>query len=138
MHGMPLAEAGQEFILFSWKLLVCDLFIALYVLAVSVYIILIGCNVTTPVVISALFTWVDRCLLISPISPSELTSPVPHTNRMVTGLLFGVVILSPLLTLVQTALSWRTIQALENQMVERHEEFVKYYLGALRTVKSKA
>jgi hypothetical protein len=50
------AEAGQEFILFSWKLVLCDLFVLLYVLTVSLYILLVGTSVTTPTVISAIFT----------------------------------------------------------------------------------
>jgi hypothetical protein len=53
------AEAGQEFILFSWKLVLCDLFVLLYVLTVSMYILLVGTSVTTPTVISAIFTCVQ-------------------------------------------------------------------------------
>ena len=50
------AEAGQEFILFSWMLVLCDLFILLYVLTVSLYILLVGTSVMTPTVISVVFT----------------------------------------------------------------------------------
>jgi hypothetical protein len=53
---MSSAEAGQEFILFSWKLVACDFFIALYVLFVSAYVIILGSSITTPVVISGIFT----------------------------------------------------------------------------------
>jgi hypothetical protein len=53
-----VAEAGQEFILFSWKLVLCDLFVLLYVLTVSLYILLVGTSVRTPTVVSAVFTCV--------------------------------------------------------------------------------
>jgi hypothetical protein len=49
---------GQEFILWSWTLVVCDLFIALYVLSVSFYVLLLGINITTDIVISAILTCV--------------------------------------------------------------------------------
>jgi hypothetical protein len=48
--------AGQEFILFSWRLVLCDAFIMLYILIITFYLLLLGSNLTTNVVTSALFT----------------------------------------------------------------------------------
>jgi hypothetical protein len=50
------AVAGQEFILFSWRLVLCDAFIMLYILIITFYLLLLGSNLTTNVVTSALFT----------------------------------------------------------------------------------
>jgi hypothetical protein len=49
---------GQEFMLFSWKLVLCDAFIMLYVLIITTYLLLLGSNLTTNVVISAILTYV--------------------------------------------------------------------------------
>jgi hypothetical protein len=54
-----LAEVGQEFILFSWRLVLCDAFIMLYILIITFYLLLLGSNLTTNVVTSAVFTYVQ-------------------------------------------------------------------------------
>jgi hypothetical protein len=58
LYSRRRAVVGQEFILWSWTLVVCDLFIALYVLSVSFYVLLLGINITTDIVISAILTCV--------------------------------------------------------------------------------
>ena len=45
---------GQEFFLFSWRLVACDLLLALYLLFISFFTILLGANVTTNVVTNSL------------------------------------------------------------------------------------
>jgi hypothetical protein len=50
-------------------------------------------------------------------------------DRMVTGVVFESCVFSPLVTLLQGALSARTIQSLEAELLERHEEFLLYYKG---------
>jgi hypothetical protein len=57
------AVAGQEFILFSWRLVMCDAFIMLYILIITFYLLLLGSNLTTNVVISAVFTYVNETTL---------------------------------------------------------------------------
>jgi hypothetical protein len=47
--------AGQEYFLFSWRLVACDLVLALYLLAVSFFVVLLGADITTNVVTNALF-----------------------------------------------------------------------------------
>jgi hypothetical protein len=49
---------GQEFLLFSWKLVLCDAFIAIYVLSVSLFVLLLSADITSNVVISTLLTCV--------------------------------------------------------------------------------
>ena len=48
-------SVGQEFLLFSWKLVLCDLALAFYLLFISFFILLLGQDVTTNVVETALF-----------------------------------------------------------------------------------
>jgi hypothetical protein len=45
----------QEFFLFSWTLVLCDLLLLLYLLAISLFILLLGSGLTTNVVINTLF-----------------------------------------------------------------------------------
>jgi hypothetical protein len=47
---------GQEFMLFSWRLVLCDAFIMFYILVITAYLLLLGSNLTTNVVVSALLT----------------------------------------------------------------------------------
>jgi hypothetical protein len=120
-------EAGQEFILFSWKLVLCDLFVLLYVLTVSLYILLVGTSVTTPTVISAIFTCVQPDMLVM---CCLLMLLLVCQRRMITGVVFNMVVVSPGLSLLQAILSSQTIRSLERELVEGHERFIKYYLVA--------
>jgi hypothetical protein len=51
------------------------------------------------------------------------------THSMSTGVLFGTLILSPLITVLQATLSWSTIRSIEALLKKRHEGFIKYYQG---------
>jgi hypothetical protein len=49
-----MTVAGQEFVLQSRRLVLCDAFVVLYILVITIYLLLLGSNLTTDVVISAL------------------------------------------------------------------------------------
>jgi hypothetical protein len=55
---LSLPVVGQEFLLFSWKLVLCDVIIAIYVLSVSLFVLLLSADINSNVVISALLTCV--------------------------------------------------------------------------------
>jgi hypothetical protein len=41
-------------VLFSWRLVLCDAFIMLYILVATLYLVLLGSDLTTDAVISAI------------------------------------------------------------------------------------
>jgi hypothetical protein len=49
-------------------------------------------------------------------------------GRMITGVVFNMLVISPGLSLLQAILSSQTIRNLERELVSRHESFVRYYL----------
>jgi hypothetical protein len=49
------SAGNQEFMLVSWKLLLCDVLLALYLLVISLFILLLGTDLTTNVVVNTLF-----------------------------------------------------------------------------------
>jgi hypothetical protein len=51
--------AGQDYFLFSYTLMACDLLLALYLFCLSTYALLIGSSLTTNVVINACFRLVS-------------------------------------------------------------------------------
>jgi hypothetical protein len=62
VHDARRAVVGQEFVLFSWRLVLCDAFIMLYILVATLYLVLLGSDLTTDAVISAIMRWRDgRC-----------------------------------------------------------------------------
>jgi hypothetical protein len=48
------SAGNQEFFLFSWKLLLCDLILAIYLFFISLFILLLGADLTTNVVVNTL------------------------------------------------------------------------------------
>jgi hypothetical protein len=48
---------------------------------------------------------------------------------MITGVLFGTVLVSPAITLLQAMITSRTIDYIEKELVLRHDEFIDFYKG---------
>jgi hypothetical protein len=49
--------ADQELFLFSWRLVLCDVVLGLYLFVISVFILAVGADLTTNVVINVVCRW---------------------------------------------------------------------------------
>ena len=123
---------GHEFLLFSWRRVVCDLALAAYLLFMSFFILLLGQNVTTNVVENALFrsgprpTRREIQLIVRPSSELSLLLCLDVASAA-TGSLFSYTIFSPTVTFLQTALTRSIVTSIAERIKANRDSFTAYY-----------